>query len=534
MTPSEEGHVKVSRRQVLGAAAVGAGALVVAGCGGSGSKATSSSPTATTAPSKRGGTFRFGTSDGSTADSLDTLLGDASNANIVRSNALYDTLVRVDNKTFEPTLHLADELQPASDLSYWTVRVRAAEWHDGKPVTADDVIYSLRRILNPKAAVSDAPILRSIDPKRLKKLDSRTVRINLHYPDISLPAALRNQGCSIVPVGFDPKKPIGSGPFKYKSFTPGQQSTFVRNDNYWQSGLPYLDELQVIDFADPGTTRVNALVGGQIDGAERISFSLAPTVQAASSLGVIVSKAYQRHTWEMRMDTPPFNDVRVRQAFRLIVGRPQIVEQAFGGDRFATVANDWPGFQDPLYDHSIPQRTQDIEQAKSLLKQAGREGLTVQLAVSPLAPGVVETAQVWKQQAQAAGVTININNVADSSTYYTKYAFGSAPFKFDYFPTETIWEHLGFSLVPGAPYNISQWKNAHWSALVRQAQGTPDEAKRKELMGEAQKIFWDTGTQGIFAFYNSVDAHSTRFTGFVPSISGLGLNGLYFDNVGLA
>jgi peptide/nickel transport system substrate-binding protein len=172
----------------------------------------------------------------------------------------------------------------------------------------------------------------------------------------------------------------------------------VRNENYWQSDFPYLDEFHIIDFADPGTTRLNALTSGQIDGAPLIPASSLPTVDGASSLKSIISKAYSFQTWEMRMDIPPFDDVRVRQAIRLIADRPQIIEHAFNGEKFATVANDWPSIQDPVYDHDIPQRTQDIEQAKSLLKQAGREDLTVELVVSNVVPGVVEQRRCWRSR----------------------------------------------------------------------------------------------------------------------------------------
>jgi peptide/nickel transport system substrate-binding protein len=235
-----------------------------------------------------------------------------------------------------------------------------------------------------------------------------------------------------VPVDFNPKRPIGSGAFKFKSLQPGIRGVFVRNPNYWQSGKPYPDQIEMISFADPNTTRINALVNGQIDGAGSIDPSLVPTVEGASGLNLAFYRATLYTTWEMRMDVPPFDDVRVRQAIKLIANRSQIVEQAYGGARYAFVGNDlMADYLDPLYDHSIPQRVQDIEQAKSLLKAAGKEGLTVPLTVSPITAGVVEAAQVLQQQAKAAGVTIKVNNVQDVSAYESKSAFSSV-FKIDF------------------------------------------------------------------------------------------------------
>jgi peptide/nickel transport system substrate-binding protein len=379
---------------------------------------------------------------------------------------------------------------------------------------------------------SDSTLIASVNPKRLQKMDEKTVRIHLDYPDYGILYGIASNNFSIVPVGYDVNKPIGSGPFKFQSITPGKQATFVRNDNYWQSGKPYLDELHVIDFADPETTRVNALTSGQIDGADNLSYSLSRTIEANSSMKLLVSKAYAYQTWEMRMDIAPFNDPRVRQALRLIADRDQIVQQAFNGTRFAQVANDWPAFQDPAYDHSIPQRKQDIEQAKSLLKQAGRSDLTIEMAVTAAQPGIVETAQVLAQQAKAAGVTIKVNNTP-SSTYFDKY-FKQAPFKFDYFDTESVWEHIGYCLLPGKGYNVSNWKDDPWLKLVTEARGTVDATKRNEKMGEAQKIFFDRGSQAVFNYHRTVDAHSKKFTGFKESVRGHGLNGLHFEDVGLA
>jgi peptide/nickel transport system substrate-binding protein len=186
-----------------------------------------------------------------------------------------------------------------------------------------------------------------------------------------------------------------------------------------------------------------------------------------------------------------------------------------------------------MYDHSIPQRAQDIEKAKALLQEAGHENLNIELVVSDLAPGVVETAQVLAQQATAAGVTITVNNVADPATYFNNYYF-QAPFKFDYFPTYDIWEHINGSLMPGGSTNLSYWKDAEWLALYKQARGTADSTERKDLMGKVQQIQWERGTQAIFAYYRTADAHSSRFTGFYPSAGGRGLNGLHFEDVGLA
>jgi len=529
---SDEQH-QLSRRTLLGTAAAGAGGLALIGCGGGDdSDSTDTEAQGTPPPTKKGGTFRLGLSDSSTSDSVDVRYADANYANIARSNALYDTLMRWSLSGQEQELQLAEFFEPADDLSYWDVRLKDAEFHNGKPVTADDVIVSIQRVLDPKAGAALAGLMTSIDPKRLKKLDEKTVRIYLTRPDVNVPDPFGWPGSSIVPTDYDPKNPIGTGPFKFESFTPGRQSVFVRNDNYFVSGRPFLDELVMIGFADPGTTRINALSSGQIDGADHLPLNLVPTLQGNPDVNVIVSPSLGYHTWEMRMDVAPFDDVRVRQAIKLLADRQQIVDQAFSG--FGEIANDLPGKQDPVFASDIPQRNQDIEQAKSLLKQAGQSDLRTELVVSPgISPGVVETAQVLAEQAKAAGVTIEVNSIADAGTFFTKYWY-QTPFKFSYFGTETLYEHIGYSLLPTSTYNISNWRDPTFIQLFNEANGTADEAKRKEIMGEAQQILWDSGTQAIYAYYRTPDAHTRQFTGFQPDLWGVGLNQLKFDDVGLA
>lgn len=517
----------ITRRQLLaGATAAG---IAVAGLGVASPLARAA--TETRQP-KRGGTFRFGTVDGSTNDSVDPSQGNATETNDARTVALFDTLLYMDHQ-FQIQPSLATACTPNKDLTSYTLELRrGVTFHDGKPFTADDVIATFQRIFNPKTAATGIGTIKSIDPKRIKKLDSHTLRLDLLYPDCGLPAGFTQPGNAISPVGFDPTKPVGTGPFVYQSFTPGVRSVFTRNPNYWRNGQPYIDQLEIIDFADPTTARVNALISGQIDGANQLLPSFVPLLRShAPQIAWQNNPSGSCDTMEMRMDIAPFNDVRVRQAMRLIADRHQIIQDAYSG--YAHVGNDWPSPQDPTYDHTIPQREQDLQQAKFLLKKAGQSDLKVTFDVSPVSPGLVSMAQVFAQQAKSAGVTVNVNNVSDSATYFAKYYY-QAPFKFDFFSTLSVWQMVGYALLPHSPYWLSRWNDPQWTKLVTTARGTVDLAKRNELMHEAQKIFWDSGTWLINAFYATIDAYSTKFTGFHKDISGNGLNGLYFNEISLA
>ena len=134
-----------------------------------------------------------------------------------------------------------------------------------KTPRADDVIFTIRRIVSGK--LTGATPLGPIDLKGLKALDKLTVQVPMTSPYGSFTDQLAYwYYLYIVPTDFNPAKPNGTGAFKYQSFTPGQRSVFTRNQNYWKSGLPYVDSVTIIDFSDSASLQ-NALTTGVIHGA---------------------------------------------------------------------------------------------------------------------------------------------------------------------------------------------------------------------------------------------------------------------------
>ena len=194
------------------------------------------------------------------------------------------------------------------------VRLRSGiEFHNGKTLTADDVIYSIKRILNPKEGLFGAAGLASIDPNKLKKMDANTVRIVLKQPDSTIPDQLGQYFNGIVPVGYERKgtlKWVGTGPYKIQSFTPGQQSVAVRNENYWRpaSDGPWFDQVTVTDFAD-SAAQVNALLSGQLDAITDIPFAQIDTAKA-QGISILEGNGGGWLPLCMAIDLDPFTDVR--------------------------------------------------------------------------------------------------------------------------------------------------------------------------------------------------------------------------------
>lgn len=516
---------RLTREQLLRRAAVG-GVLIAS----SGALAGAADAALRAAP-KRGGNFRLGVSGGSAKDIIDgqDIITQPDQARLV---AGWETLVTFDSNFKLGFNGLAEELAPtAGHPDIWTIRVRQGiEFQNGKTLGADDVIYSLQRMTDPKLGLFGGAALSSIDPNRMKKLDKRTVRLFLKRKDVTILDALGQYVAGIVPVGYSrhaigkANPNVGTGPYTLKSFTPGQQSVHVRNPNYWRSGQPYFDQITIIDFPDD-TARVNALLGGQIDAAASVPPAQVTVISSHSGTKVLESPTAQWTPLCMRVDVAPFNDVRVRQAMRLIADRPQMVAQALAGH--GHIGNDLYAPFDTAFDHALPQRVQDIDKAKSLLKAAGQSGLTVDLQSTNGALGMNEGAQVFAQQASAAGVKVNVKILDSGSFYGSQYL--KWPFSTDFWGTRNYLSQVAAGSLPTSPYNETHWPDAadkKFLALYTEALETVDQTKRYAIEHEMQQLEYDNGGYVVWGFSDFLDGYSTKLAGLQPGVKGvLPLNG---------
>jgi peptide/nickel transport system substrate-binding protein len=463
---------------------------------------------------KKGGTLRLGVGGGSTSDTLDAHNPQV-DTDIARIFQMYEPLVARD-QNYKIKSVLAESLEPGRDAKHWIVRLKPGlRFSNGRPVTADDVLYSIKRIIDPTNPKRGASALAELVKGRIQKVDRRTVRFTLSQPNSEFPSALGEYYNGIVPVGYDPKKPIGTGPFALQSFTPGRQSVMVRNPHYWRSGQPLLDRVVIIDINEDAA-RINALLSGQVEAISGVPANLVAQVRSNARLKLLRAKTGNWTPLIMRTDVAPFNDVRVRQAFRLIVDRNQMARTVFSGH--AEPANDLFGRWDPSYNHALPQRRQDVERAKSLLQRAGRSGLTVELTTADLTTGTLAMAQVFQQQAKAAGVTVTLRTLDPGAFYGTSWL--TYPFTQDYWYTRYYLGQVAQVSVKSAPYNETHFSNSRYEKLYLQARAQLKPRLRAEIIHEMQEIEWNTGGYIIPTFNDQLDAYSAKMGGFSPSRNG--------------
>jgi peptide/nickel transport system substrate-binding protein len=497
------------RRLLQGAAglglAVGAGG-VLAACGGD--DETTLGPTGDPV---RGGRLRVGHVGGGRGESVNPALG-SSFIDASRFYNIYDPLFRVSPELdVEPGLCV--EWEANDDSTVWQFKLRPdVVWHDGKDFTADDVIYTLQQMAD-EGHTAHSSVL-NIDLNAVRKVDDLTLEIPLQQPDARLYDQFVQQNTVIVQDGSTPTRlPVGTGPFRLTEFTPGQRSLGVRNENYWEEGRPYVDEWEDISI-DDNTARLNALLAGEIDMMSQVPFAQARAEEDGGRIQVINAPSTAIQVLLMAIDEPPFDDVRVRQAFRLIADRQALIDGALSG--YGTLGNDLAGNGLPYFLDVDPPE-QDLEQAQALLAEAGKENLTVTLHTSDIVPGFVEAATLFAEQAKGAGVTVNVKREAANAYFDTSLLYTKLPFAQSFWTFSSLATWYTQAVLSDAVWNETHFRDPEYDRLVQDAVGATDEDTAQDLWNQVQQRQLDEGGYIVWANQNIVDAAAPNVGGIVPS-----------------
>ncbi|MGV1047262.1 MAG: ABC transporter substrate-binding protein [Solirubrobacterales bacterium] len=494
---------------------VAAGGGLLSACGGSSSSSSSTgsstSTGASSGPPPRGGRIQLAWIGAGASESFNPATV-AAPIDTFRLYCVFDPLVRAapDYKT-EPGLAL--KWEPNADGTVYEITLRdGVTWHDGKPFTADDVIYTWRLMGDP-AHFGHASVL-NVDLNSLKKLSPTKMRVQLKKPDFGLAElfVFHNSTMVVQDGTTDYSKPIGTGPFIVESFEPGQRAVFKRNPNYWQEGKPYIDQLEAITVEDEAA-RVNGLLSGAFNVIGSVPYQQVSSLEGNSAIKLLEGVSGPNQVIVMRVDQPPFNDPRVSLAMKLIADRPGLISAMFSGR--AEVLNDMAGKGLPHYNSSLPQREQDLEQAKSLLKQAGQADLKVTLNTTS-GLGMVNAATAYAEQAKGAGVSVQLNNISpdvynDPAQGYLSYGFSQ-----DTWPMASLAAFYSQTLLSKAGVNETHFGDASTDNLFYEAQGAPSAEQREAAWQKLQKIQYDEGGNIVWAARKPVDAMAPNVGGFYP------------------
>lgn len=505
---------KFTRRGFITAGAVvaagGAGAYGLTTLGGSGGTTSPAGPKI----------LRMAHANGTSGQSLDP---QAANRFSLCA-AFYGYLGALDeNYTAQPS-DLATDWSVDNTGQRWTFRLRdGVKFHDGQAFTSKDVSYTLKRALDPKRQSPAAGTIASIiDPAAIRTPDPTTVIMELKQPHFELPTLLLNYRLGILPDGSGDtigNTGIGTGPYRLSSFQPEVLTELQANRDY-HAGPPQLDQLSILEIKD-SQARTNALMAGQVDMISptlSLDFAAARTVSGNSSCKVLNLPSGYWDVLVMKVDKKPFDDPRVRLAFKLVVDCNDMVKRVLNGSGEA--ANHNPVWN-RMPHHRDLRWQRDVAHAKSLLAAAGYpDGLQVQLDTAPVTGTLVPACVVFAEAAREAGIEVVIKQ-HPAETYYSD-AYKKGNFVVNYWGTRLPDQSLNEFFRSDSPGNESGWRNARMDSLLNEARAASDEGRRAELYGECQELVQQESGHIIPYFYNAVRAVRSNVTNF-PGQGGPGI-----------
>jgi peptide/nickel transport system substrate-binding protein len=512
--------------QIAALAAAGPTVLAACGSGSSGGAKPNATGSAGGAP-VRGGVFTVGVVSTGSSETVNPSVA-YTIPDISRVSSLFDPFFAVgpDIKTLVPML--ATKAESNADATVWTYTLRpGVTWHDGKPFTADDAVYSIKALASPKnfGAGLAAGL---VDFKNVRKQGPLTLVIPLLVPNADLPALLTGVNVSVIQAGATSAQlthhPIGTGPFTFQSFTPGSQSVFMANKNYWDHGKPYVEKLVIDSSFSDVVAQVNAMQSGQINVLPQVPFAQVATLKSHSGITILQSPGVAAQYYKMRVDKGPLTDQRVRLALQLLTDRQALVTGVLNG--FGTVAYDLLAPKTQYFASDLT-REQDVAQAKSLLRAAGQSNLVLPLYTSNAFPGSIEAATLYAFQAKAAGIKVQLKTLTAAALTT---AYIPAPFANAYTVAEPSLDAIYRALMASnAGYPETGWGSPKHDAAVAAAVAATDPTTANNLWHGVQETWFNGGPYIVWGYADNIDAVGSKVRGLTTTAAG-NLNNFRFQD----
>ena len=430
--------------------------------------------------------------------------------------SVYDALVDFDNG-FNLIPRLALSWESNADATEWTYKLRqGVKFHDGSDFDAADVVHTYKRLLDPEIGSPGKAGLESILAD-IEVVDTHTVRFIMKQPTATAPILLKSKWAFIVPEGATREQldghGVGTGAFIQKTFTKGGPFwEVVRNPDYWDPGLPKAACLRFTVIAEP-ITRAAALISGDIDLATSMDPELVGVMSKNENVTTATAPGGSPMVLNMLVDSPPFDDARVRSAMKLVVDRQAMVDGPLMG--LGEPANDTPvpPSSPVAYRKDIKQR--DIPKAKALLAEAGYpDGIDVELYTGPVGVGVVNISQAYVQMAAEAGIRVQLNMMPAAG--YWSDIWMKKPFYASFWSARHPVEALAAAYRSTAKWNDTHWYRDEFDQILDAANAAIDLDERAMHLKRAQQLLSDDGGAIAVGFFPVISAMRSNCSGYEP------------------
>jgi len=455
---------------------------------------------------KKGGRLRIGMAGGSTTDSMDPATITDMMLQVINQGQIRNTLVEIDHKS-QPIPELAESWEATPGAKQWVFKLRkGVEFHNGKTMDADDVIYSINhhRGKDSKSAAKGI-----VDPiSDIKKDGKYTVIFALKGGNADFPYIMSDYHLTISPAGSNFLDGMGTGGYILKDFEPGVRCFVVRNPKYFKENSAHFDEVETLSIADVNA-RTNALKTGQIDVMNRCELKTVHLLKQTPGIQVMRQNGTKHYTYAMLCDRAPYDNNEVRLAMKYAIDREQQVKTILRG--YGIVGNDHPISPANRYHASeLEQRQYDPDKAKFHLKKAGVANAAFRLHTADAAfEGAVDAAVLYKENAAKAG--INIEVVREPNDGYWSNVWMKKPWCAVFWggrPTEDWMFSTAYA--EDASWNDTFWKNKRFNELLIAARAELDEKKRRDMYVEMQQIVRDDGGVVIPMFASDLSAATDK------------------------
>jgi peptide/nickel transport system substrate-binding protein len=412
----------------------------------------------------------------------------------------------------KPEPDLATAWEPNEDGTVWTFHIRdGVRFHDGSALDAGDVVYSIKRVIDPDYGSPARAAVKMIE--HIEATGPLTVRMRLGSTFADLPLQLMDPRLRIIPEGSGEtvdQTGIGTGPFKVETFDPDGITVLTAYEGYWE-GPPALARVEVIGVPD-AQARLQAFLSGQLDMERGIAPVLRRALDKSLRYQLLEIPTGNWMGLAFRTDMAPFDDPRVRRALRLVVDRDEMLDLALDGG--GVVSCDTPVAPNDQYRAEM-RCPPDPERARALLTEAGHpDGIDVDIYVSSLDPSWPVIGVAYQEQAAEAGIRVNVVNAAAdgywSTVWMKKPAFTTS------WGERPADQALNEAFHSSAKWNESHYSNPEFDHLLEAARAELNFAKRRALYIKAQEYLAKTSGTMIPFHVTQLVVLSNRVTHFDP------------------
>jgi len=435
--------------------------------------------------------------------------------------SVYDGLLWLD-LDLVPQPMLAERWESTPDGLTWTFFLRRdVVFHHGTPFTAQDVVHTITRLLDPERETTFGAILNFI--ATVEAIDEYTVDFILSRPNVEFPILLAAPQTYIVPQDYTDElllsHPSGTGPFLLIELVPGSSMTFARNPVYWAAEQIMIEEMQLIAIKS-FAAQVAAIEQGEIDLLLDIDLPYLAQLQENPQIEVLERPSGRYQNIAMQTTESPFDDLRIRQALKHCMDRVTLRSRVLGPH--GEIANDHPIPATNALWSDLPALAYDPAQARALLAEAGYpEGIKLQLLTAEAAPGMVTFAETFRDMAAEANIEIEVIIARISGDIYFSEYWGRVPFYvsvWEYRPS--LHETFGIAYRSDSPWNETGWSNQELDELLLAAAGEADETERRKRYQAIEQIMIEEGAVIIPYFQPTFRAVRTHVQGIVPHPTG--------------